>query len=67
MHELLTIQDLARIVRVPPATVRRWIYKRTGPPALKVGRHVRFRPADVERWLERRVKEPADRSEERRP
>lgn len=60
MNELLTVEDLARIVRVPPATVRRWIYKRTGPRALKIGRHIRFQPADVQQWLEHRVKGGAE-------
>lgn len=57
MEKLLTIGELAEMVRVPPATVRRWLYRRSGPPPLKVGRHIRFRPADVEAWLASRRKE----------
>ena len=36
---------------VPVATLYRWRYVGTGPPAIKVGRHLRFDPDDLEMWI----------------
>lgn len=44
---LLSVDDLAARYQVSPATVHQWVYKRTGPRSLKVGRYRRFRLADV--------------------
>jgi excisionase family DNA binding protein len=52
---LLSPQQLADYIDVPVATVYRWNYERTGPRAIKVGRHVRYRIGDVESWLESRA------------
>lgn len=49
--ELLTIPDLARLLKVPKATIYGWRHQRRTPPAIKVGRHVRFRLSDVQEWL----------------
>lgn len=46
----LSNEQLAERYGVPLATVRKWRHERTGPPAVKVGRHVRYRLADVEAW-----------------
>ena len=54
-EQLLSPEDLARLVGVPLKSVYRWNAHRTGPKALKVGRYVRYRPADVEAWLESRA------------
>lgn len=50
--DLLTIEELSDYLLVPVATLRRWRYERTGPRAVKLGRHVRYRRADVEKWLD---------------
>ena len=52
---LLTVEDLAEYLRVPPATVYAWRYRDVGPSGFRVGRHLRFRWCDVERWIEDRV------------
>lgn len=51
---LMTGEELAAFLKVPPATLHRWRWAGDGPPALKVGKHLRYREADVLRWLETR-------------
>lgn len=49
---LLTVEDLADLLKVPQGTIYAWRNRRVGPPGLKVGKHLRFRRADVARWLD---------------
>lgn len=51
-RELLTIDELAAELKVPPGTIYQWNYRGTGPRPLKVGRHVRYRRGEVDRWLD---------------
>ncbi len=54
MSDLLTVEELAKQLRVPNS----WVYSRTrlkGPdtiPAIRVGKYLRFRLADVLSWME---------------
>lgn len=59
LEPLLSVDDVAGICRVPPKTVHRWLYERTGPPSLRVGKYRRFRRPDVEAWLDRAAEESA--------
>ncbi len=52
LDELLSIDDVARHLGVPVATVYAWRSRRTGPRAIKVGRHLRFRESDLLAWVE---------------
>jgi excisionase family DNA binding protein len=52
--EFVTIEELARILRVPKATVYRWRSTGDGPKGYTIGRYVRFRWTDVEIWLQER-------------
>jgi excisionase family DNA binding protein len=52
---LLTLQELARYLRVPEATIYGWRHRGTGPRGSAVGRHVRFRVSDVEKWLDEKA------------
>lgn len=54
--ELMTVQDVARYLRVPVGTLRNWRVTGAGPPAARIGRHVRYRRADVESWVAERVR-----------
>jgi excisionase family DNA binding protein len=51
---LLTVQDVAGFLRVPPS----WVYERTRRrgrdrlPHVKVGKYLRFRREDVLGWLD---------------
>jgi excisionase family DNA binding protein len=48
---LLTTEDLAAYVKVPVATTYQWNYRKSGPAAIRVGRHLRYRKSDVDAWL----------------
>ena len=47
---LLTITDVARLLRTSEKTVRRMITARR-IPCLRIGRQIRFLPSDVSGWL----------------
>ena len=49
--ELLTIGEVADIVRVPIATLRYWRHLGTGPPSFRIGRGVRYWRSEVSAWL----------------
>ena len=51
--ELLTIAEVAAIVRAPVATLRYWRHLGTGPRSIRVGRGVRYWRTDVNAWLQR--------------
>jgi excisionase family DNA binding protein len=52
---LLTVEDVADLLRVPPS----WVYERTRKrsvdriPGFRLGKYWRFREADVLAWLDR--------------
>lgn len=55
MIELLTIEEVAQILRVSDSQVRYWV--RLGYiPHIRLGRQIRFRLDDLDRWL--RSEEP---------
>jgi excisionase family DNA binding protein len=49
--DLFTLAELANLLRVPPATLRYWRHRGTGPDSFRIGRHVRYYRTDVESWL----------------
>ena len=50
-EELLTISEVAAIVRAPLSTLRYWRHLGTGPRSFRVGRGVRYWRHDVADWL----------------
>ena len=54
-RELLTIDDVAKLVRTGARTIRRWRREGKLPPALHFGGLVRWRKPDIERWIEERL------------
>jgi excisionase family DNA binding protein len=50
-QELLTITEVAQMLRVPVATLRYWRHLGAGPNSFRIGRHVRYRRSDVRAWL----------------
>ncbi|MDP9372317.1 MAG: helix-turn-helix domain-containing protein [Chloroflexota bacterium] len=49
MEDVLTVDEVARYLRVHPMTVQRWC--RTGDlPAAKIGRAYRIKCGNLERW-----------------
>jgi predicted DNA-binding transcriptional regulator AlpA len=57
MTELLPIADLARMLRLTPASIYAMRHRGDGPRGIRVGKHVRFDPGDVEKWLASRKEE----------
>jgi len=55
-QELLTVDELAQRLKVPPS----WVYgysRRRGPdsiPKIKVGKYLRFELREVKNWLEKK-------------
>jgi excisionase family DNA binding protein len=50
MERLLTLREVAEILRASPTTLRIWASKRK-IPVIKVGRMVRVSPKELESWL----------------
>ncbi|MFN2490385.1 MAG: helix-turn-helix transcriptional regulator [Actinomycetota bacterium] len=55
---LLTVEDLAKHLKVPVATIYRWNHDGSGPPRYRLGRWCRYSLEDVEQWLESRSDDP---------
>lgn len=58
--ELLTITEVAAIVRVPEATLRYWRHLRTGPHSFRIGRSVRYWHTEVVHWLDEQSNDPQE-------
>jgi len=54
--ELLTMQEVANVVRVPAATLRYWRHLGTGPRSFRIGRSVRYWRTEVFAWLDDQAK-----------
>ena len=53
MEKVLTLNEVAQIIRVPPATLRYWRHRGTGPMSFKMGpRRVMYRERDVLDWID---------------
>jgi excisionase family DNA binding protein len=51
MEQLLTPEEVSKVLQIPVKTLYRWRYRGTGPPGFRLGRHVRYRVRDVEEYL----------------
>jgi predicted DNA-binding transcriptional regulator AlpA len=49
--ELLDEKQVAKLLRVSLASVRRWRQQKVGPTYIKAGACVRYRREDVDAWL----------------
>jgi hypothetical protein len=52
MLELLDINDVAGIYRVPVRTLYEWRERGYGPRAARIGKKLMYRKPDVERFVE---------------
>ena len=59
-EELLTLVEVAEILRVPVNTLRWWRHNDTGPDFFKIGRHLVTTVGDVRRFIreQRRAQAP---------
>jgi excisionase family DNA binding protein len=53
IDDLLTLREVADLLRVPEATLRYWRHRRAGPDSYKIGRHIRYQRNDVQAWVRR--------------
>jgi predicted DNA-binding transcriptional regulator AlpA len=53
-NRFLNEREVAGILAVSVASVRRWRLLSQGPKFLKIGACVRYRPEDVDTWLDSR-------------
>lgn len=49
--KLLTLNEVAAILRKTPAQIRWMRHNRTGPPAAKIGGRVMYREQDLYEWI----------------
>jgi excisionase family DNA binding protein len=55
IHALLTIHELAQVLKVSVRTVESLIRANRAPPFIRVGRARRWRTGDVDAWLAQQV------------
>ena len=53
VEELLSVQQVARVLGLSITTVYSWVYKGR-LPFVKIGRRTLFRPSEIERWVSER-------------
>ena len=58
--DLLSLKEVAAMLRVPEATLRYWRYLGTGPRSFRIGRSVRYWRTEVALWLEEQSRNPQD-------
>lgn len=49
---LLTIADVAGLLKIPVGSLRQWRVRGYGPAGFLVGKHLRFRRRDVQLWID---------------
>ena len=49
--QLLTLEEVATVLRTPVATLRYWRHLGVGPDGFRLGRRVVYRREDVNRWV----------------
>lgn len=60
MDEILTITDVAAMLKLSKRTISNLLVDHTNPlPAMRIGRSVRFRVSDVQAWLARQAEKNA--------
>jgi excisionase family DNA binding protein len=51
MPDLMTLDEVAELLRTPPATLRYWRHVGKGPRSLKLGRRILYDRSDVEAFI----------------
>lgn len=49
--DLMTLPEVALLLRRPEATLRQWRHKGYGPPSFRIGGSVVYRAAAVRQWV----------------
>lgn len=50
-YQLMTMDEVAELTRIPANTLRFYRHKGTGPKSAKIGGRVMYRRADVDAWI----------------
>jgi len=58
--ELLSVEEMTRILKVGKPTIQRWCRDRK-IPAAKIGKAYRIRKEDLDRWYEEKLLEGVER------
>lgn len=53
-HEILTLEEVARYLRLTPQTIYKWAQEKR-IPAVKLGKEWRFRRSILDRWLDEQM------------
>jgi predicted DNA-binding transcriptional regulator AlpA len=53
--DLLTMREVAAIVRAPVATLRYWRHLGAGPRSFRIGRRVVYRVSDLQAWIDQQA------------
>ena len=53
MEELLTIQEVSKLLKVTPSLIYKWVHYGF-VPYVKLGTRVRFKQTALEKWIEKR-------------
>ena len=53
--ELLSVDDITRILRISKGTAQRWCRDRR-LPAAKIGKEYRIRKEDLDKWYEKKLR-----------
>lgn len=51
LEPLMSIDQLAKYLGIPVATIYDWRVDGKGPCAIRIGRHVKFAVRDVQEWV----------------
>jgi excisionase family DNA binding protein len=52
--EILTTDEIAALLKIPKATLYRWVSMGVSPPFYKIGKHSRWKRSEVMAWFEAR-------------
>jgi excisionase family DNA binding protein len=49
--EILTLDEVAKFLKIPTGTLRKWRMNSEGPKGFRVGKYVRYRRSAVEQFV----------------
>jgi excisionase family DNA binding protein len=50
-QDVLSIQEVAKLLKVPVSAIYAWNRRGVGPPFYKVGRKLRYRKSNARKWV----------------
>jgi predicted DNA-binding transcriptional regulator AlpA len=62
MSELLLLEEVSELTRIPVPSLRFYRHNGTGPKSFRLGNRVVYKRADVEAWIESRYEAEVGRS-----